>query len=84
MAVHSQSYEFPLSGSGQFPLLPDTHPYPAVQPSVQAFDVVLHVRYPIVIQPSSHIDFYLLHGSDDASAPAPGSEPAQFILGFLP
>ena len=33
---------------------------------------------------SSHVDFYLLHGSDDAPAPAPGSELAQFILGFLP
>ena len=84
VAVHTQSYEFPLPGSGQFPLLPDTHPYPTVQPSIQAFDVALHVRYSIVIQPSFHVDFYLLHGSDNASAPAPGSELAQFILGLLP
>ena len=70
------------SGFGQFPLFPDTHPYPAVQPSIQAFDVFLHVRYPIVVQPSSHVDFYLFHGSDDTPAPAPGSKPAQFLLGF--
>ena len=46
---------------GLFPLYPDTHPYPPIQPSVQAFDVILHLCYPIVLQPSSHVGFYLFH-----------------------
>ena len=57
--------------------------YPAIQPSIQAFDVILHVRYPVIVY-ILDIDFYLFHCLDDTSASAPGSRLAQFILGFLP
>ena len=35
-------------------------------------------------QPSSHIFFYTFHGLYYTSAPAPGSELSQLLLGFLP
>ena len=71
MAVLFESYEFSHSGFGPFPLFPDTHPYLAVHPSVQVFDVVIHIRYYKVVQPSSHVHLYLFYGLDNASAPAP-------------
>ena len=49
----ARACEFAFARPGQLPLLSDAHPYAPVQPPVQVFNVVLHVRNSKIVQPST-------------------------------
>ena len=67
----------------QFPLLPDTHADPSVQPSIEIIDRGFHARDPIVVHPPSAIDLDLFKTWSDALTPSTGRVFAQLIFELL-
>ena len=65
-------------------MLPDTHPYAMVQPLVQFVYAILHARYPVVVQPASHIYFYLVQRCRQFLHPPPGRKFFEFGFHLLP
>ena len=79
MFIYSKSNEFPLPGSWQLPLLPDTHSYPSAQPSVPFSHSVLHVCYSVVVKPPS-----LSHNNGYSFRSVPHRPPRVPYISFPP
>ena len=67
----------------QFPLLPDAHADPSVQPTVEVIDLVLHACNPVVVHPPSDIDFDFLKTWSDALTASTGRVFAQVVFELL-
>ena len=73
----------PILSPWQFPLLPDAHANPTVQPSVEIIDRILHACDSVVIHPSSDIDLDLLQTWSDALTAPTGRVFAQMVFELL-
>ena len=67
----------------QFPLLPDAHADPSVQPTVEVIDLVLHACNSVVVHPSSDIDLDFLKTWSDALTASTGRVFAQVVFELL-
>ena len=67
----------------QFPLLPDAHADPSVQPTVEVIDLVLHACDSVVVHPPSDIDLDLFKTGSDALTASTGRVFAQVVFELL-
>ena len=64
------------------PLLPDIYPDSVPQPFVPFLHSCLEGRYPVVVQPSRHVDLYFLHDLPDIDSTVSLRNGAQLVLCF--
>ena len=80
---YPQTDEMPFLRPWQFPLFPDTHTDPSVQPPVEIIDWILHACDSVVVHPPSDIDLYLFQTRSNALAASTGRVFAQMVFELL-
>ena len=77
---HTKLFKIGNSCPWSFPLFSDIHAYSAAKPSVPVVYCALHIRNCIVIEPSLHKCFHLLHDYSYIPALTAGSQFSELLL----